>query len=87
MKIIKHLIRLLFVGVLGFAIGAVAIYINEQRGGPPLERWHKAKLTEEFTVERTNEVRTFNDYEKLEDALFAQLDREVYDRVGTGTCL
>ena len=62
----------------------MAIYIRQQRSGPPLERWHEAELTAEFTAERADEVRSFDDYKKLEDALFAQLDREVYDHVGTG---
>ena len=84
MKIVKRLIRFLTVGVLGFVVGAIAIYIQQQRSGLPLERWHTVELTAEFTAERSEEVRSFDDYRKLEDALFAQLDREVYDRVGTG---
>ncbi len=53
-------------------------------GGPPLEPWHTEKLTEEFTVAKVDEIRTFEDYRRLEDRLFTQLDQEVYARVDTG---
>jgi alpha-beta hydrolase superfamily lysophospholipase len=52
--------------------------------GPPLEPWHTEKLTEEFTVAKADEIRTFEDYRRLEDRLFTQLDQEVYARVDTG---
>ena len=51
--------------------------------GEPLEPWHTAKLTEEFTRGKADEVRTFEDYRLLENRLFTQLEREVYARVGT----
>ena len=39
-------------------------------GGPPLEPWHTEKLRPEFTLRKAEEVRTFDDYRKLEDELF-----------------
>jgi alpha-beta hydrolase superfamily lysophospholipase len=46
--------------------------------------WHTEKLTEEFTTRMADEVRTFSDYQKLEDRLFSQLEKEVYTQVDTG---
>jgi alpha-beta hydrolase superfamily lysophospholipase len=49
-------------------------------GKPELKAWHTARLTEEFTTADSSQIRTLDDYRKLEDRLFAQLDREVYQR-------
>ena len=46
--------------------------------------WHTAELTEEFRAARTDEIRTFEDYLRLEDRLFAQLEAKVYARTETG---
>jgi alpha-beta hydrolase superfamily lysophospholipase len=54
------------------------------RGGPPLEVWHTEELTAEFTAGRADEVRTLQDYRRLEDELFAQLNEQVYARTETG---
>ncbi|MGD8656568.1 MAG: alpha/beta fold hydrolase, partial [Desulfobacterales bacterium] len=50
----------------------------------PMEPWHTERLTEEFTVDMTDEIQTFDDYRKLEDRLFAQLEKKVYARIPTG---
>jgi len=52
--------------------------------GLPLELWHTEELTEEFTVKRADEVRTFEDYRRLEDRLFAELEEKVYAPTQTG---
>ena len=67
-------------GLLGDALGLSALGRDEAI----LELWHTVKLTTEFTAEKAEEVRTFDDYRRLEDKLFAQLDEEVYARTGTG---
>jgi alpha-beta hydrolase superfamily lysophospholipase len=53
-------------------------------GGPPPEPWHTAELTEEFRAAKADEVRDFEDYLRLEDRLFVQLDTKVYARTATG---
>lgn len=53
-------------------------------GGVPMQPWHSEKLTEEFTVDKSDEVKTFDDYLKLEDRLFKQLDEIVYTQTETG---
>ncbi len=82
--IIGRLIRYLTIGTLGFVVGALTLYIFWVRSGPPLQLWHTETLTEEFTVERTNSIVTFEDYLRLEDKLFAQLEDQIYARTETG---
>jgi alpha-beta hydrolase superfamily lysophospholipase len=53
-------------------------------GGKPLKPWHTEKLTEEFTQDKADEVQSFDDYLRLEDLLFKQLDDEVYAETETG---
>ena len=50
----------------------------------PLKPWHTEKLTAEFKVRMTDEVKTFDDYRQLEDRLFEQLEEKVYTRTETG---
>ncbi|MEY2920760.1 MAG: hypothetical protein RL261_2065, partial [Pseudomonadota bacterium] len=50
----------------------------------PLEPWHTERLTEEYRAAKADEVRTFEDYLRLEDRLFAQLETKVYARTETG---
>ncbi|MGC1955508.1 MAG: alpha/beta fold hydrolase [Gammaproteobacteria bacterium] len=71
-------------GVLGFVVGAAVLYIHLVRSGPPLAPWHTEKLTAEFTAARAGEIRSFDDYRRLEDELFTQLEEYVYARTGTG---
>jgi alpha-beta hydrolase superfamily lysophospholipase len=52
--------------------------------GPPVKPWHTEKLTSEFTTDKLDEIRTFEDYRRLEDDLFKELDEKVYSRVETG---
>ena len=74
----------LLVAISGFVLGVVALYIHSIRSGPSLEPWHTEKLTAEFTARRADEVSNFDDYLKLEDELFDQLDEKVYAPTATG---
>jgi alpha-beta hydrolase superfamily lysophospholipase len=53
-------------------------------GGQPLEPWHTARLSSEFTAKDIDEVRTFEDYLALEDRLFHEVLDEIYVDVPTG---
>ena len=53
-------------------------------GGRPLKPWHTENLTEEFSADKADEIQTFEDYRKLEDRLFAQLEEKVYTGTPTG---
>ena len=81
--IVERLTRYLTWSVLGFVASAITLH-TQGCSGPPLEPWHTEKLTAEFTADRADEIRTFEDYMRLEDELFRQLDEEVYARVDTG---
>lgn len=63
-------------GILVAAIGAATLYFNSK---PDLSTWHQADLDGEFTAR--SHLKDFRDYLKLEDALFAELKSEVYDRI------
>ncbi len=71
--------------LIAFGFVTCALIINIQGcGGPPMEPWHTERLTEEFTADMTDEIQTFDDYRKLENRLFAQLEEKVYARIPTG---
>ena len=81
--ILKRLPLYLRRSVLGVLAGAAALFI-QGCNGLPLEPWHTEALTAEFTARKAAEVRTFEDYRRLEDRLFAQLGEKVYARTKTG---
>lgn len=83
-RVMKRVAQYLTVAILGFACGALALYVFWVRSGPALELWHTTQLGEEFTTQKLNEVRTFADYLRLEDRLFAQLNQQVYARTESG---
>ena len=56
--------------------GAAIFYVNSK---PDLSVWHVTHLDEEFTA--GSDVGDFAGYLALEDRLFAELKREVYDRI------
>jgi alpha-beta hydrolase superfamily lysophospholipase len=71
-------------GVAG-CIACVIMLLNIQGcSGPTLKPWHTEKLSAEFTVEKADKVISFDDYQRLEDELFAQLDEKVYANTATG---
>jgi len=69
--------------ILAFLVGALAL-ISQGCDSPTLEPWHTENLTEEFTAQRVDEIRSFDDYRQLEDRLFAELDEKVYEPTGAG---
>jgi alpha-beta hydrolase superfamily lysophospholipase len=84
LRIVRRLALVLGVAVLGFVSGAFALYVIFVRSGPALELWHGAELTAEFTADRADEIRSFDDYRRLEEKLFAQLDEQVYAHTESG---
>jgi alpha-beta hydrolase superfamily lysophospholipase len=65
-------------------LSAALISVIPGCSAPPLKPWHTEMLTAEFAADRADEIRTFEDYRRLEDELFQELDEKVYARVGTG---
>ncbi len=82
--IVKRVGLYLLVAIIGFLLGAAALYIIKVRGGPSLELWHTEELTAEFTARNADEIQDFDAYLRLEEDLFAQLEDQIYARVGTG---
>lgn len=62
----------------GMLLLGLVLYVRYLRSGPDLEPWHRARLDEELTAARGDEVRTIEDYRALEARLSVELDREVY---------
>lgn len=52
--------------------------------GPQLKPWHDARLTTDFTANKSDEIQTFDDYRQLEDKLFEELQEKVYPQTDTG---
>lgn len=69
---------------LGLVVGAAALYVYLARTERPLQLWHTETLTGEFTAEQANDLRSLDDYMRLEDRLFAQLQEKIYARTGIG---
>ncbi|MGD8960311.1 MAG: alpha/beta fold hydrolase, partial [Desulfobacteraceae bacterium] len=70
--------------VLLIALAGIAAPTIQSCSSLPLEPWHTEALTAEFTTRKADEVRTFEDYRRLEDRLFAQLEKEVVAQTPTG---
>jgi alpha-beta hydrolase superfamily lysophospholipase len=80
----KRIITYLIWSVVGFVAGAVTLLYAQRDAGPPLETWHKANLSQEFSARKVDKVRTFEDYRQLEERLFVELKEKVYARTATG---
>jgi esterase/lipase len=84
MPIIKRLINYALWGLAGFTVALVMLLYIQAASGPELDLWHTVDLDAEFTAEDADDVRTLEDYLRLEEALFAQLDEAVYVHTATG---
>ncbi len=65
--------------VLGAIVAAIVAAVIVLNSKPELSVWHHADLDEEFT--QASPVSTLDEYLALEDRLFAQLQRDVYDKI------
>lgn len=87
MNLIEHLLRDLRgcarCGFFGVLVGLMALLLPGC-DGPQLQPWHTEVLTAEFTADKVDEVQTFEDYRRLEERLFQQLEEKVYARTATG---
>jgi len=77
----RHLLLFCVYGMAGAVLVSIAGFIwLGVSGKPDLKPWHTAALKEEFTRADTSRVTSLEDYRKLEDRLFEELQREVYQR-------
>lgn len=67
-------------GLLGVLVTLVVVVVYGVRHRPTLEVWHTAVLDEEFT--ENSGVTDWAGYIKLEDRLYDQLEKEIYQKTG-----
>ena len=73
------ILYMLFVGFMGVFLSAVVLFIYVMDSRDELYPWHTVYLDEEYTVQKQSVVDTFEKYLQLEDRLFEQLQRDIYD--------
>lgn len=77
----RHSFLFLLYGIAGAALAGFAGFIwLGVSGKPDLKPWHTATLNEEFTRDASARVNTLDAYAQLEERLFDELRREVYER-------
>lgn len=81
MRALKHLTLFVVYGALAIAIALTAAYIVYLKGRTDLKPWHVARLDAEFTARQSAQVKDLDDYRRIEDKLFAQLEDAVYRKV------
>ena len=75
---------LIFLLLTGLALTGGFIFAITGCSNKNLHPWHDEKLTAEFRADKIDEINNFDDYRRMEDRLFAQLDTQVYARTATG---
>ena len=76
-------IHALLLATLGAVLSAVFVFIYLMNSGPDLYPWHTVELEAEYTLEKQDEITSFDDYLKLEDKLFDQLQTDIYNTPST----
>ena len=66
------------------ACSMIFLILLQGCGRSSLESWHTVNLTEEFSADKADKIKTFADYLQLEERLFRQLDELVYSQNKTG---
>ncbi len=77
-KITKKILLACVYTSIGTMLGAVIFYIYLMQNRPDLYPWHKVHLLEEFSTERSSDIRTFSNYLSLENRLFEELQNKIY---------
>lgn len=80
--IARHSLLFVLYGLVAIVLTAFAgfIYLGVA-GKPELKPWHTAALEQEFTRAQSGRVTTIEAYQALEERLFTELQRDVYQRV------
>lgn len=71
--------RILWLATLGAVLIVIIIFSLYINSLPPLSTWHKTILENEFNTRSS--VKDFDAYVALEEKLFNELDRRIYDQV------
>jgi alpha-beta hydrolase superfamily lysophospholipase len=79
-----HLKRILFAALryaLVSVLTLVLVYVYVLESRPDLKVWHVPDLDAEFVADMAADIKSLDDYRRLEDRLFAQLEKRVYERI------
>ena len=79
--LLKHAALFVIYSTLCIVATLVVVFFNYLQNLPDLKPWHTAKLDAEFRAADAATVKTLDDYRRLEDRLFAQLQERVYGAV------
>lgn len=75
----KHIILPIIYALSGLVLGAVLAYLFQMQARPDLSIWHQARLDMEFSAADTDRVLNLEDYRQVENTLFGQLEKLIYD--------
>ncbi|WP_108946785.1 alpha/beta hydrolase [Shewanella halifaxensis] len=75
----KHLAFAVFYSLIGTSIAFVAMAVWYLNSRPDLSIWHTTDLQSEYRA--SSDVSSFDEYLKLEEKLFAELDNKVYQKL------
>ena len=78
LRLIRSALGAVLLGLLLILAGGYLWFLTH---GPEPKVWHTAHLQQEFTVAKASEVTSIEDYRRLEDRLFAELQTKVLDKV------
>lgn len=79
LRMSHRLIRQVLLSLLGALLVIIVLGVLELNSRPDLSVWHETVLDEEFTADAG--LQTFDEYLELEERLFDQLDREIYQKI------
>lgn len=80
-RLLKQLGYLIAYGTVGAILAATIAYLFYLKSLPEPEIWQRAKLDAEFRAAEAPNVKTLDDYRRIEARVFQQLREKVYDRI------
>jgi len=84
LRSVKKLGLYLGIAFLGFLAGVQLLYVLWALDGPPMQPWHEIEVTEEFTIDKADQVQTLVEYRALETRLFDEMDAQIYAHTPQG---
>ncbi len=76
-RAIRQLGLFLLYGALGALLALIVVYVVHLHRLPETQLWHRIPLDAEFHAGVAATVRTLDDYRRVEDRVFEQLEREI----------
>jgi alpha-beta hydrolase superfamily lysophospholipase len=79
LRVSRRLIRILLSSLLGALVVIVVLLVLDLNRRSDLSVWHTTVLDQEFAADTG--LKSFEEYLELEDRLFEQLDRQIYQKI------